>query len=121
MFETFHKILNNNTLDIGDSLIGILTECIQGPCKLNQRALVNGKILDSSREYISGFEHENEILHLGLAPDTDEFESLMEFKKNIITMLTSLLEGEIDMDIMKRMAVSMDFPVMIERMTNVFR
>ena len=32
----------------------------------------------------------------------------------------SLLEGEIDMDIMNRMAVSMDFKVMKERMVNVF-
>ena len=35
MFEDYNKILNNNTLDIGDQLVGTLTECIQGPCILN--------------------------------------------------------------------------------------
>jgi hypothetical protein len=80
---------------------------------------VNGKILDSTREYIAGFEQETEISHLGFS-STDELESLGEFKQKIVTLLTSLLEGEIDMDIMNRMAVSMDFGVMKERMTNVF-
>lgn len=35
-------------------------------------------------------------------------------------MLTSLLEGEIDIDIMNRMAFSLDFFVMKDRMLSVF-
>lgn len=44
----------------------------------------------------------------------------MEFKKNIITLLTSLLEGEIDIDILTKMSAGLDFPVMINRMAKVF-
>jgi hypothetical protein len=86
----------------------VLTECIQGPCKLNQRALVNAKILDSSREYIAGFEKENEIQHLGFVAE-DDIENISELKQKIVTLLTSLLEGEIDMDIMQRMNFSLDY------------
>ena len=71
MLEQFQKIFNNNTADIGHQTVDILTECIQGPCKLNQKALVNAKILDSSREYIAGFEKDNEILHLGFESEED--------------------------------------------------
>jgi len=87
---------------------------------LNQKALVGGKILDSSREYIAGFETEGEIAHLGFNMSED-MDSMGEFKGKVVTLLTSLLEGEVDLDIMNRMAVSMDFGVMKERMANVFR
>ena len=36
-------------------------------------------------------------------------------------MLTSLLEGEFDMEIMYRMSFSLDMSVMKERMVNVYR
>jgi len=35
-------------------------------------------------------------------------------------MLTSLLEGEIDMEIINRMAMSLDFDIMKNRMLTVF-
>lgn len=37
-----------------------------------------------------------------------------------MTLLTSLLEGELDMDIMNNMAFSLDFTIMKERMLTVF-
>jgi hypothetical protein len=37
-----------------------------------------------------------------------------------VTLLTSLLEGEIDMEIINRMAFSIDFPMMKERLLTVF-
>lgn len=86
---------------------------------MNQKALTNAKILDCSREFIAGFENENEIKHLGFLNEED-LESLAEFKMKIVTLLTSLLEGEIDMDIMQRMSVSMDFSIMKSRMETVF-
>ena len=36
-------------------------------------------------------------------------------------MLTSLLEGEFDMEIMQRMSFSLDMSVMKERLVNVYR
>ena len=77
MLEEFQKIFNNNSSDLGHQLIETLTESIQGPCKLNQKALVNAKILDSSREYIAGFQ-ESDVVHLGF--EGEDLESLGEFK-----------------------------------------
>lgn len=73
--------------------------------------------MDSSREYIAGFQ-ESDVIHLGF--EGEDLESLGEFKQKIVTMLTSLLEGEIDIDIMNRMAFSLDFFVMKDRMLSVF-
>ena len=81
---------------------------------------MNAKILDSSREYIANFEKPNEIEHLGFESDA-EIEGIGELKGKIVTLLTSLLEGEIDMDIITRMVFSFDQQVMKERMLTVYR
>jgi hypothetical protein len=52
--------------------------------------------------------------------EAEDLESLNEFKRKIVTLLTSLLEGEVDLNIMLRMANSLDFYVMKERMVSVF-
>jgi hypothetical protein len=81
--------------------------------------LVNSKIIDSSREYIAGFEKESELMHLGFESEED-IDSLGEFKKQVTILLTSLLEGEVDMEIIHRMAFSIDFNMMKNRMLIVF-
>lgn len=63
---------------------------------------MNSKIIDSSREYISGFSSLSEIIHLGFETE-DDLDEIGNLKQTIITLLTSLLEGEIDMEIIYRM------------------
>ena len=106
--EQFYNLMNDQTFDVCNQLIDTLIESIQGPCKLNQRSLVESKIIDSSREYISGFEKESDLRHIGFISNED-IDSIGEFKYKIVTLLTSLLEGEIDMEIINRMAFSLDF------------
>lgn len=79
--------------------------------------MVQAKIFDSSREYISGYE--TEIEHLGFT-DQEDIDSLQEYKQKVVTLLVSLLEGEIDMEIMNRMAFSLDMTVIKERFLSVF-
>ena len=82
--------------------------------------MVNAKIFDSAREFIAGFGSASEVNHLGFI-EVEDLSQLDEFKQKIVTMLTSLLEGEVDMDIMIRMSFSLDMQVMKERMLAVFR
>lgn len=84
-------------------MVGTLTEMIQGPCKENQKSLVNAKIIDSSREYISQFSSLESIKHLGFE-DPSDLDKIGDLKFSVICMLTSLLEGEVDMEIINRMA-----------------
>lgn len=46
---------------------------------------------------------------LGFSDDPEDQEQINIFKKKIVTMLLSLLEGEADMEIISRMGVSLDF------------
>jgi len=86
---------------------------------LNQKSLVNAKIIDCSREYIAGFERSTELQPLELDND-DAQDNLSELKAKIVTMLTSLLEGEVDQEIINRMAMSLDFSAMKSRLLKVF-
>lgn len=79
--------------------------------------MVQAKIFDSSREYISGFE--TEIEHLGFV-EQEDIDGLQEYKQKVVTLLVSLLEGEVDMEIMNRMAFSLDMSVIKERLLTVF-
>jgi hypothetical protein len=113
--EQMYNVFNSQTFDVINQLVGTCTEMIQGPCKGNQLSFVKAKIIDSSREYMSGFEKESEIFPLGFEGD-DDLESIGDFKFSIVTLLTSLLEGEIDEEIIGRMAGSLDFNQMKVRL-----
>lgn len=102
-----------------DQLVGTLTELIQGPCRENQISLVDSKILDCAREYISSFTKEQELVPLGFESEED-IDSVGALKSNIITLLTSLLEGEVNMDIVERMSKSLELTVLRERVATIF-
>ena len=81
--------------------------------------MVAEKIFDSCREYIASFEKHAELEVLGIT-DGDTQQSLQEFKCKIMDLLMSLIEGEVDLEIMQRMSISLDMEVLKERMLKVF-
>jgi hypothetical protein len=80
-------------------------------------SLVNAKIIDTSREYIASYEKMHELQTLGLADAEDEISTI---KNSIITLLVSLLEGEVNQDIIGRMAKGLDFGTLKNRVTRIF-
>lgn len=53
MLSNFEKqFINCHTCDLGQQLIDTLVEVIQGPCKMNQKRLVEAKIIDCCRDLI---------------------------------------------------------------------
>lgn len=81
--------------------------------------MVQNKIIDTAREIISSFEKDNELIHLGFESE-DDIDSIGEFKGNVIQLLTSLLEGETDYEIIDTMTLSLDFQTMKNRMCMIF-
>ena len=108
MFSQMLKVINSVTINIGHQLVDTIVELIQGPCKENQRSLVNAKVVDSSREFISLLSTKDNLLPLGFVrkaddtPDDDEediMEVMDEYLSKISVILLSLLEGEEDIEI----------------------
>ena len=123
MFEQYQKIINSVTIRIGHDIVDAITECIQGPCKMNQMTLTQAKILDSSREFIANFDDKSQVGALGFDGEEEEedlIEVLDEFIQKIATMIISLLEGEEDIEILSRMNFSLQIEDLKNRMLNVF-
>ena len=61
-------------------------------------------------------------MSIGLDPnELDDLEMINTMKAKLVTMLLSLLEGEDDIEINNRMAHSLDFDAMKERLLKVYR
>jgi hypothetical protein len=58
--------------------------------------LIAAKIIDSSRDFIAGFEKPQEYLPLGFGDCDEDMEKISEFKSKFVTLLLSLLEGDLD-------------------------
>jgi len=62
----------------------------------------------------------HDIIPLGFETEED-IDSIGEFKQKIVSMLTSLIEGEVDIEIVNLMVNALDFETMKNRMLNVFK
>ncbi len=82
-------------------------EVTQGPCKENQKSLVNAKVVDSSREFLNLLSSNDNLPVLGFVPndenaaegEDDLMDVMDEFLSKISVILLSLLEGEEDHEI----------------------
>lgn len=80
-------------------MIDTLIEVVQGPCKLNQKRLVEAKIIDCCRDLISqGQQSAHELELRGFTTEAKlEMHDLL--KMNAIKLLLSIMEGPVNMDI----------------------
>ena len=82
--------------------------------------MISAKIIDSSRDFIAGFEKPNEFVPLGFGDCEEDIEKISEFKSKFVTLLLSLLEGDLDIPKIQKMSNALDFTVVKERMLIVF-
>lgn len=115
------QFINCYSCNLGMQLIDTLIEFVQGPCKQNQRRLVEAKIIDCCRDLIQqGQQSKNELKLRGFTTEQKE-EWHNALKMSAIKLLLSLIEGSVDMDIYRQIADSLDdFMILIKRMSIIF-
>jgi hypothetical protein len=59
-------------------------------------------------------------LPLGFTDEEEDIEKIAEFKSKIVTLLLSLLEGDLDIPKIEKMSNALDFTVVKDRMLTVF-
>jgi hypothetical protein len=59
-------------------------------------------------------------LPLGFADDEEDNEKISEFKSKFVTLLLSLLEGDLDIPKIQKMSNALDYTVVKDRMLAVF-
>ena len=80
---------------MGNQLIEALVEFVQGPCRANQKTLVDTKVIDCCRDLLSqGSGNEDDMANKGF---TGKRKSLLDqLKMNAVKLLLSIIEGTVD-------------------------
>ena len=115
------QYINSYSCTLGMQLIETLIEVVQGPCKLNQKRLVEAKIIDCCRDLIQqGQQSPYELEIKGFTNET-KLEYHDQLKMSAIKLLLSIIEGPVDMEIYRQIADSLDdFQILIHRMETIY-
>jgi len=99
MFNSYVKsFVNCYSTVLGNQIIECLIELIQGPCRLNQRTLVDTKAIDCCRDLLSqGMGNQQELELKGFVGKRENL--LDDLKMSSVKMLLSILEGPVDEEI----------------------
>lgn len=81
-------------IGVASQVFNTLTEVIQGPCTLNQQALAHSRLWDAVGGFLFLFSHMQDKLSRHLSQN-DLLTELNSLQKDMITMMLSMLEGNV--------------------------
>ncbi|KAL5285595.1 hypothetical protein ACFFRR_007348 [Megaselia abdita] len=81
-------------IGVASQVFNTLTEVIQGPCSLNQQALAHSRLWDAVGGFFFLFSHMQEKLSKH-SSQVDLLKELLNLQKDMITMMLSMLEGNV--------------------------
>ena len=115
------QYINCYSCSLGMQLIDTLIEVVQGPCKMNQRRLVEAKIIDCCRDLIQQGQQSKSELKMRGFTTAAKLETHDELKMSAIKLLLSIIEGPVDHDIYRQIADSLDdFLILTKRMEDIY-
>lgn len=79
---------------MASQVFNTLTEVIQGPCTLNQQALAHSRLWDAVGGFLFLFSHMQDKLSKH-SSQNDLLTELNNLQKDMITMMLSMLEGNV--------------------------
>lgn len=79
---------------MASQVFNTLTEVIQGPCTLNQQALAHSRLWDAVGGFLFLFSHMQDKLSKN-SSQNDLLTELNNLQKDMITMMLSMLEGNV--------------------------
>ncbi|VEN56413.1 unnamed protein product, partial [Callosobruchus maculatus] len=81
-------------IGVASQVFNTLTEVIQGPCPLNQQALAHSRLWDAVGGFLFLFSHMQDKLSKH-SSQVDLLKELLNLQKDMITMMLSMLEGNV--------------------------
>lgn len=81
-------------IEVASQVFNTLTEVIQGPCTSNQQALAHSRLWDAVGGFLFLFSHMQDKLSRNSRQD-DLLTELNSLQKDMITMMLSMLEGNV--------------------------
>jgi ryanodine receptor 2 len=94
LIDTAGKINFFKAIGVASQVFNTLTEVIQGPCTQNQQALAHSRLWDAVGGFLFLFSHMQEKLSKH-SSQVDLLKELLNLQKDMITMMLSMLEGNV--------------------------
>lgn len=116
----FVKYINPAVIELGEQIFDFLIEVIQGPCKLNQTVLFEGKIIDYCKDLLNEFTTPKDFMIKGF--DSDKSKRRVErMIKTSIKLLYALLEANTDKNMLNYLAFNIDFDQLIAMLVTEYK
>lgn len=98
--------VNCYSTELGNQVIEALVEFVQGPCRANQKTLVDTKVIDCCRDLLSqGGGNQEELAMKGFTGRKKPL--LDQLKMNAVKLLLSIIEGTVDEKIYDKVSQSL--------------
>jgi hypothetical protein len=116
-YNSYYKFINQDCVELGEGLTDFLVECVQGPCRLNQKTIVDMKLVQSVNDFLGKFMTEASCAEQGVS--AAEVEAILA--KSVL-LLNSLLEGNYyDLKLIREIYQSINIKVLLKRMETSFK
>jgi hypothetical protein len=127
MLGSYTMFLHKDNISLGIQIIETLTKFVQGPCKNNQRALIQLDIFTRVNDLQTCLRNSEELEERGFKQDQDtrrfnasSLEEIGKLSAASATFLVALLDGDADDDILHKISTTLNFKQIKERMFQVF-
>lgn len=116
-YNSYYKFINNSCIELGESIIDFLVECVQGPCQENQNIIVEMKVVHSVNDFLSKFTSVEDYAHHGI----DDVEAVEGILAKSVLLLNSLLEGNYnEVAFIQEVYKSVNYASLIQRLETSF-
>eukprot|EP00753_Platysulcus_tardus_P010959 PLAT3172.1.p1 GENE.PLAT3172.1~~PLAT3172.1.p1 ORF type:complete len:3198 (-),score=1828.26 PLAT3172.1:113-9706(-) len=117
--KALERHVSASNIVVAKQTLDTLIEFVQGPCELNQRSLLDAKVLDVAKRLLGGF-FGSDLARRGLDSKHGR-EHVRELKALTVKLLLSLLEGGGPPSATGSMISTLDFRMLRYRMGRVYR
>lgn len=118
-FGSIIKILRPELTELACQMIDFMIESVQGPCKQNQLVLFDSKIVDYCKDLMSEFDRKHSYAIKGFKT-AEEQQQIDETVKKSVKMLTSILEGSKNKEMVSYMYNNLDLEYLHDLLAEEF-
>lgn len=120
-FVTFIKFYNSDVMDLGQKILSLLVECVQGPCLENQKTLHSNKIVESCREFMNEISNYVSQLLIRGFDEKENTDLIDELLYKVIEVQLSLSEGNDYKNIINEVRCSVDFSYLRKKKYELYK
>jgi hypothetical protein len=121
LITSFTKYLNKQCLSAVVEIVNFLVETVQGPCRSNQLCLIECKIVDCCKEFLTEIEAPEDLASKGFEESDPESRKVLGYTfHSLVKLMDSILEGGQNKAFLKEIGKGFEFDTLLHQMRIVY-